>query len=202
MKKLLLALFVASAIPVTCAAASSDTTSTDVTSTNQFDNFYVAGNLGQTQYRTSDQISHHDSVFQNVRFGWRWNGIVGAEIGYAYLGRRKDQGEFGESSVNSRAATVGANAKYDFYDRWFITAHGGYLRSQRTDTQADYVTGDNGRHTSWDNGWYGGVGLGYDVTKDVSLALNYDNYHLQYTDNAFHDKVNVAAYSASAEYRF
>ena len=202
MKKLLIIFAVASAIPMACAAASSDTTSTDVTNTDQLDNFYVAGNLGQTQYRTDYEISRHNSVFQNVRFGWRWDGLVGAEICYAYLGRRKDAGEFGESSVNARAATVGANAKYDFYDGWFVTAHGGYLRSQRINTSTNYVLGDSDRYTSWDNGWYGGIGLGYDVTKNVSVALNYDNYHLQYTENAFHDKVNVAAYSGSIEYRF
>jgi OmpA-OmpF porin, OOP family len=199
MKKLLLGIAVASAVPVTCFAASTDTTNTD-----QLDNFYVAGNLGQTQYRTSYQISHRDSVFQNLRVGWRWNGIIGTELGYAYLGRRKNAGDFGESSVNARAATLGLNAKYNFYDRWFLTAHGGYLRSQRTNTATDYVIDRSSRYTSWNDGWYGGVGLGYDVTPNVSLALNYDNYHLQYghSGDTFSDKVNVAAYSASVEYRF
>jgi OmpA-OmpF porin, OOP family len=204
MKQLLLVTAVALSIPMICTAAPSDTSTSNTSDTNQLDNFYVAGNLGQTQYRTSYEISHRDSVFQNVRFGWRWNGIVGAELGYAYLGRRKDQGSFGESSVNTRAATVGANAKYDIYDGWFVTAHAGYLRSQRVNTQTSYFFGDSFSHTSWNNGWYGGVGMGYDITHNVSLALNYDNYHLQYNQpaNAFRDKVNVAAYSASIEYRF
>jgi OmpA-OmpF porin, OOP family len=202
MKKLLLPLLLASAFPMACVAASSDATSTDVTNTNQLDNFYVAGNLGQTQYRTDYQITHRNSVFQNVRFGWRWNGLVGAEIGYAYLGRRKGADDLIETSVNSRAATVGANIKYDFYENWFVTAHGGYLRSQRTNTVTSQFFDESVRHTSWDNGWYAGLGVGYDVTKNVSVGLNYDNYHLQYTDNAFHDDVNVAVFSGSVEYRF
>jgi OmpA-OmpF porin, OOP family len=202
MKKLLLVSAVAGASFPALAAAQTVATFGSNVNTNQLDNFYAAGNLGQTQYRAD--ISHPDSVFQNVRFGWRWNGIVGAEIGYAYLGRRKAQGEFSESSVNARAATFGLNAKYNFYDGFFITTHSGYLRSRRTDDVTNYVSNGSFSHTTWNNGWYGGVGVGYDVTRNVSLALNYDNYHLQYNhpDDAFRDKVNVAAYSASAEYRF
>jgi OOP family OmpA-OmpF porin len=172
---------------------------------NQLDNFYVAGNLGQTQYRTD--ISHPNSVFQNVRFGWRWNGTIGAEIGYAYLGHRKDvvngMGIHRETSVNSRAATLGINGKYDFSRRWFVTGHAGYLRSRRTNEVNYYVLGASRENTSWNNGWYGGVGVGYNVTQDVSLGLNYDNYHLQYGHpGSFRDDVNVAAFSASLEYRF
>jgi OmpA-OmpF porin, OOP family len=207
MKKLLLVSTIAAmSIPALATAQSVSTFGNNV-DTNQLDNFYAAGNLGQTQYRTD--ISHPNSVFQNVRFGWRWNGIIGAEIGYAYLGRRKAQNSFTESSVNARAATLGLNTKYNFYEGFFITAHGGYLRSQRTDTvtyETIFYNGGNysSRRTSWNNGWYSGIGLGYDVTHNVSVALNYDNYRLQYNhpDDIFRDKVNVAAYSASLEYRF
>jgi len=201
MKKLLLAVAITALFPVTSFAAQTDSTIGNNVDQNQLDNFYAAGNLGQTQYRTD--VTHPNSVFQNVRFGWRWDGIVGAELGYAYLGRRKSASDFAETSVNSRAATFGINTKYNFYDGFFVTAHGGYLRSQRTDT-VDNAAHDSTQHTSWNNGWYGGVGLGYDVTRNVSLALNYDNYHLQYNhpDDSFRDKVNVAAYSVSIEYRF
>jgi OmpA-OmpF porin, OOP family len=203
MKKLLLVTAaVIASIPAIAAATESDSSFGNNIDTNQLDNFYAAGNLGQTQYRTN--ISHPNSVFQNLRFGWRWNGLIGAEIGYAYLGRRKAQSDFSESSVNARAATLGLNAKYNIYDGFFVTAHSGYLRSRRTDDVTYYASNGSFSHTSWNNGWYGGVGVGYDVTRNVSLALNYDNYRLQYNhpDDAFRDKVNVAAYSASAEYRF
>ncbi|MBD8874423.1 porin family protein [Rhodanobacter sp. DHB23] len=196
---------------------------------DRLDNFYVAGNLGQTKYRTD--ISHPNSVFQNVRFGWRWNDYIGAEVGYAYLGHRKDvinragtllptlppsivtspslPPSFSaapihrETSVNSRAATIGVNGRYNFYRNWFVTGHAGYLRSRRTNEVNYYVLGTSSDHTSWNNGWYGGLGVGYDLTRNVSLALNYDNYHLQYGHpGSFRDDVNVAAFSASLEYRF
>ncbi|GLQ95103.1 outer membrane protein [Dyella acidisoli] len=202
MKKLLLAAALTALLPITAIAAQADSTIGSNVNENQLDNFYVAGNLGQTQYRTD--ITHRNSVFQNIRFGWRWNDIVGAELGYAYLGRRKSASRFAETSVNSRAATLGVNAKYNFYEGFFVTTHGGYLRSQRINTDTYYLTGSSLKRTSWNNGWYAGVGVGYDVTRNVSLALNYDNYRLQYNhpDDAFRDRVNVAAYSASIEYRF
>lgn len=205
MKKLML-IAAAVSLPTLGMAAQTDSTFGNNIDTNQLDNFYAAGNLGQTQYRTN--ISHPDSVFQNLRFGWRWNGLIGAELGYVYLGHRKDSVDNPfrdyETSVNSRAATLGVNGKYNFYQDWFLTAHAGYLRSQRKLTDTYYYENASLRQTSWNNGWYGGVGAGYDVTHNVSLALNYDNYHLQYNhaDNSFRDKVNVAAYSASVEYRF
>ncbi|MBE1159555.1 outer membrane beta-barrel protein [Dyella acidiphila] len=202
MKKLLFVTAAAFTAFAAAGIAAADPVVGSNVDTNQLDNFFAAGNLGQTQYRTD--ITHPHSVFQNVRFGWRWNGIVGAEVGYAYLGRRKSTGPFSETSVNARAATLGLNAKYNVYDGFFVTAHGGYLRSQRTDTVTNYLTDGSSDHRSWNNGLYGGLGLGYDVTHNVSLALNYDNYRLQYNhpDDRFRDKVNVAAYSASIEYRF
>lgn len=186
--------------PVLSQAAHADDT-TAPTSNNWQDNFFVAGQLGQTQYRT-DLLSHDNGVFQNVRFGWRWNGLVGPEIGYVYLGRPKDVANDAQLSVKPRAATVGINAKYNFYQNWFVTGHAGYMRSQT------YVTGIYGdsstRAKTSNNGLYAGLGVGYDVTNNFSVGLNYDNYRVQVGNNTSvaHDRTNVAAYSASAEYRF
>lgn len=173
---------------------------------NPLDNFYVAGSFGQSQYRAD--AKHADSVFQNLRFGWRWNGIFGPEIGYAYLGRRRDVNSSGgfryKTSVNARAATFGISGKYNFGQNWFFTGHAGYLRSHRSLDDLGYDSGNTlATHKSWNNGWYGGVGVGYDLTKNVSIGVNYDNYHLQYGhDGGFRSKVNVAAFSSSIEYRF
>ena len=204
-KLLLLAIAAVVAVPATSMASQSDSSAGNSVDTNQLDNFYIAGNLGQTQYRTD--VSHPDSVFQNLRFGWRWNGIVGPEIGYAYLGRRKDildnASRDTESSVNARAVTLGISSKYNFYQNWFVTGHAGYLRSRRTDDDAYYLLNSTSTHTSWNNGWYGGIGVGYDVTRHVSLGINYDNYYLQYGHpGSFRSSVNVAAFSGSVEYRF
>lgn len=168
---------------------------------NWQDNFFVAGQLGQSRFRTGD-LNHDNSVFQNVRFGWRWNGIVGAEIGYAYLGRPK--GDFGDGlatfSTKARAITLGVNGKYNVYNNWFVTAHAGYLRSQ-SKNRFDLLGVYDAKGTNYNDGWYGGLGVGYDLTRNFSVGLNYDNYHLQ-NGSGSDSHVNVAAYSAAVEYRF
>ena len=178
---------------------------------NWQDNFFVDGQLGQTQARTS-LLDHNNSVFQNVRFGWRWNGIVGPEIGYAYLGRPKADvtalvGQDASMSAKPRALTIGVNAKYNVYENWFVTAHAGYLRSK---TKFDLVSGGNGaNYTTYNNGVYAGLRVGYDLTKNVSVGLNYDNYRINSGNSTSEqyvgvgrNRTNVAAYSASVEYRF
>lgn len=169
---------------------------------NQLDNFFVAGNLGQSNYRIGG-ISDKSDVFQNVRFGWRWNGLVGAEIGYAYLGQAKNTVDSATAFAKPRVGQLGVTAKYNFFNNWYVTGHGGYLRSRTT---AGLTVGDvSASQRSWNNGWYAGAGVGYDVTRNVSLALNYDNYHVKYgRAGASESQVNtnVAAYSASVEYRF
>lgn len=194
--------------PLLSQAAHADDASTP-TSTNWQDNFFVAGQLGQTQFRNAD-LSHNNSVFQNVRFGWRWNGLVGPEIGYVYLGRPKSD-VYGDGSTSlslkPRAATIGVNAKYNFYQNWFVTAHAGYLRAENKFALTS--GGAENRYTTWNNGLYAGLGVGYDLTKNFSVGLNYDDYRLQSGNGtsanyvgAGHDRTNIAAYSASVEYRF
>ena len=199
MNKLLVTTAIAAVLASPLAARADDNNSNG--NSNPLDNFYVAGNLGQTQYRAD--LSHNNSVFQNVRFGWRWNGYVGPEIGYVYLGRPKTVANGVENNLKSRAATVGVNGKYDFgSSNWFATAHAGYMRS--TSYMGEGVGSDDAaRGKSWNNGWYAGAGVGYNVTQNVSLAVNYDNYRLLYGrrgDGQSH--LNVAAFSGSIEYRF
>jgi len=199
--------------PVLSQAAPADDASTATyganVNPNWQDNFFVAGQLGQTQARTS-LLDHNNSVFQNVRFGWRWNGIAGPEVGYVYLGRPKAN-VFGDGSASfsakPRALTVGVNAKYNVYENWFVTAHAGYLRSK---TKLDLVAGDFGaNYTTYNNGVYAGLGVGYDLTKNFSVGVNYDNYRINTGNSTSVDhvgigrnRVNVAAYSAAVEYRF
>ncbi|GGA27271.1 outer membrane protein [Dyella nitratireducens] len=214
MNKLVLSAAVAALAlsPVLSQAAHADDASTPTyganVNPNWQDNFFVDGQLGQTQARTS-LLDHNNSVFQNVRFGWRWNGIVGPEIGYAYLGRPKaDIGDgFASLSTKARAVTIGVNGKYNVYENWFVTAHAGYLRSQ---TKFDLASGGFGtNYTTYNNGLYAGLGVGYDLTRHFSVGLNYDNYRIN-TGNSTSEnyvgvgrnRTNVAAYSASVEYRF
>lgn len=174
----------------------------DAASSNQLNNFFVTGNLGQSNYRVGG-LSDKSDVFQSVRFGWRWNNIVGAEAGLISLGQGKVSDGVVTSGIRPKAAILGVNAKYDFYGPWFVSGHGGYMRSRTT---YGYTYGDSSwSQKSWNNGWYAGVGVGYNVTDNVALAINYDNYHLKFgrgSSSRSQATANVAAYSASIEYRF
>lgn len=197
MNKLLLSAALAAAA-LSPFAAQAD----EAASSNQLNNFFVTGNLGQSNYRVGGLTDKSD-VFQSVRFGWRWNNIVGAETGFTSLGQGKLSNGPLTIGFQPKAVILGVNAKYDFYGSWFVTGHGGYLRS-RTTASATY--GDSRTTTkSWNNGWYAGVGVGYNVTDNVALALNYDNYHVKFGRAGASQSqlnANVAAYSASLEYRF
>lgn len=177
--------------------------------------FFIDSNLGKTEYRAN--LSHNHSVFQNIRFGWRWDGHIGPELGYVYLGRPKNffspevvtYNAYSVTGIRSSAetygATLGINGKYDFLDNWFVTAHGGYLRSRSTYDVTHYsaVGAYSSRYRSWNNGWYAGLGVGYNITSNVSIGINYDNYRVDYShDGNGNDRVNVAAFSGSLEYRF
>ena len=232
MKYRVLSVLAIALLPAVGIAASTDSPNDTVNTANQLDNFFAAGNLGLTQYRDAtasnfphyrDDLSHSNGVFQNIRFGWRWNGIVGPEVGYAYFGKaKKDYADPARTySIQPKALTLGLNGKYDFYDKWFVTAHGGALRSRTTvacttstiPCDPVHVSGLGGgapvSNTSERNGWYAGLGVGYDVTSQVSLGLNYDDYNIRYNaaDNPSSGvdtkaKRNLAAFSASLEYRF
>jgi OmpA-OmpF porin, OOP family len=217
MKKLLLVTTITVAFTPALVTAQSTSTFGSNVDTNQLDNFFVAGG----HYR--DDLTHDNGVFQNLRVGWRWNGIIGPEIGYAYFGKvKRDYNEPARVySIQPRAFTAGVNGKYNVYNSWFVTAHGGWMRSHTNvgctmtyiPCDPDRVFGLSGgpsvSNTSDRNGWYGGIGVGYDVTRNFSIGINYDDYNLKYNaaDNSasgFDTKAkrNIAAYSASAEYRF
>jgi len=197
MNKLLLSAALAAAA-LSPFAAQAD----EAASSNQLNNFFVTGNLGQSNYRVGG-LSDKSDVFQSVRFGWRWNNIVGAEAGYTSLGQAKQY--IGTTTVGfqPKAVILGVNAKYDFYGPWFVSGHAGYLRSRTTVEATSGALSVSQK--SWNNGWYAGVGVGYNVTDNVALALNYDNYHVKYGRNGASQSqanANVSAYSASIEYRF
>ena len=190
MKKTLIAAALA-IVTVSPFAAQADESS-------QLNNFFINGNLGKSSARAD--FTHRNSVFQSINAGWRWNGIVGAEVGYAYLGRPKSEAADASGSLKTRAATIGVNARYDFLPNWYVSGRAGYARA-RTNIEST-SPGFTGKSTSWNNGWYGGVGVGYNITKNTSLGLNYDNYRMDLGRKG--DSVgtmSTAAYSVGFEYR-
>ncbi|MFC5743803.1 outer membrane protein [Dyella tabacisoli] len=178
--------------------------------------FFVNGNLGQSEYRASrHDWSDRSDTAAAVRFGYTWYNTVdfGVEGGYVDLGKLTNKYDAlfynVSQSVKVKGFLLGANGKYRFAGDWYVSAHGGWFGS-KTDFQtrvnfpnagaSSYSTNDTG------NGWYAGVGAGYDFTPNFSLGVNYDNYHAKSNvriGNVSQDITgNVGMYSVFAEYRF
>ena len=241
MKSLLLfTIAIAGAAPLICMADQSNSVASSNVDTNQLDNFYVGGNLGEAGYRDAtasnrpkyrNDLAQSNNVFANLRFGWRWDGIIGPEIGYAYFGKGRDLRSTGDTvhtngmvynvdsdySVQPQALTAGLNGKYEFYRHWFITGRAGRYWSKTEVTyqppglscnQACANTNSTDSNKSYGNGWYGGLGVGYDMTSHVSVGLNYDDYNVKYNAESVsylasvNAKRNIGALSASLEYRY
>lgn len=190
--------------------------------------FFINAGVGQAQYH----VGHTDGLGYKLddkdtagalRFGYAWkvgNGFdLGVEGGYVDLGKlvAKYHGENEDASliVNEKADIeasgwiLGANGKYTFSNKWFVSARAGWFRStadasyRYEEIYADapdyreYASGDaNG------NGWYGGVGVGYDFAPNFSLGLNYDNYHGKAKTDLGSIDGNIGVYTVTAEFRF
>jgi OOP family OmpA-OmpF porin len=160
--------------------------------------FFVAGNLGQSNPRAG--FTHKNGVFQGINAGWRWDGILGAEIGYACLGRAKIRMPGESGSQQSQAGTAGLNARYNFLPNWYVSGRTGYARVRAL---SERVAGNfSGKTSRWNSGWYRGVGVGYNMTRHASLGLNYDNYYVEAgRKNDGPDATTIATYSVRFEYR-
>lgn len=190
--------------------------------------FFVNAGIGQSQYH----VGHTDGLGYKLdekdtagalRFGYAWkmaDGFdLGLEGGYANLGKvvanYHAQTLDGSLVVNEHADAevsgwmLGANGKYTFSNKWYVSARAGWFRSTTDATyryEEIYADGSGyGEYASGDangDGWYGGVGVGYSFTRNFSLGLNYDNYHGKAKTNLADLDANIGVYTVTAEYRF
>ncbi|HET6804869.1 MAG TPA: outer membrane beta-barrel protein [Frateuria sp.] len=182
--------------------------------------FFINAGIGQAQYhvgRTDGlgfKLDDKDTAGA-LRFGYAWkvgNGFdLGVEGGYADLGKLvakyNDGTTFAKTELGAHGWLLGGNGKYRFDGNWFVSARAGWFRSEERMKAfaGDATTGAVTIYDSADdrgNGWYGGVGVGYDFAPNFSLGLNYDNYHAKATLEGASAAGNVGAYTVSAEYRF
>ena len=182
--------------------------------------FFIHAGVGQAQYH----VGHTDGLGYRLddkdtasalRFGYAWqvaDGIdLGVEGGYTSLGKLvakyNDGTVFAKTDLATTGWMLGANGKYHFDRNWYVSARAGWFRSEE---KIKMFVGDatNGITTDYDsadgkgNGWYGGVGAGYDFTPNFSLGLNYDNYHAKAKIEGVSDQGNLGSFMLSAEYRF
>lgn len=146
-----------------------------------------------------------DRFAYGISGGYRWdvsaNQSLGAEVGYVDFGNVR--GAVGPFNVKLSATgeTLGANYRYTFGDDtvsgdYFVAMRAGYLRWNGKVSVAGF-----GSATDHGNGFYAGVGLGHDFTRNISLSVNYD-FHRANDVAGSGDHINAGVTSIGAQYRF
>ena len=176
----------------------------DATNTAGADSgFFVNGNTGHS-YFGSGQNSGSDTGYQ-LDGGYRWalaNGFaLGPEIGYNDLGNIRAKNVFNSNPVvapgksSLHGWTAGANAKYNFTPNWYVSARTGLYAWNGHGMTRDITPVSTGRSG---DGYYGGVGVGYDFSRRFGVGVGYDYYRAKKNDI----NLSTGLLSAQAEVRF
>lgn len=175
--------------------------------------FFVSGALGAADGRldgpyAGDRRDGSD-IAGAVRVGAIWQGSIawGFETGYVDLGKVSEQYVVNLANVRNEAHTrgtlLGGNATYRFDAPWYLSARSGFVHSWtdlRASASGSGVTAPGA--TASGNGWYLGVGGGYDISERASVGLHYDFYHLKASSNGADVSGHVGTLAAQLEYRY
>lgn len=176
---------------------------------------FVNAGIGQAVYHESRtygpgfKLDEKDTA-SAVRLGAVWRGQVdfGVEAGFVHLGNEvatyDSDYSHAHSTISAKGWLLGVNATHRFDSPWYLQVRGGWFHStldENFHSTAPFYDGYFSGSASGD-GWYAGVGGGYDFSRDVSIGLNYDNYHAEAKFGS--DKVggNVSTFTVQLEYRF
>ena len=182
---------------------------------DQVGNYFVNVGVGQAQYHVgrTDGLGYKlddKDTAAAVRFGYQWHGTVdfGLEAGYVDLGKLVDNYDDGTVSfhddLGAKGWLLGANLTHRFETPWYVQVRGGWLRSD-VDISSRYSQPgyrEYGSASASGNGWYAGVGGGYDFSNNVSVGVHYDNYHVKADQDGYGAHGNVSAFTVQLEYRF
>lgn len=165
--------------------------------------FFVNGQIGASNIKHG--VNSGSDTGYALSGGYRWavtpNLAIGPEVGYNDLGNVDVKNVFNSSPVISPGKaslhgwTVGANAHYNFTPNWYVSARGGLYAWTGHGMSNDIDPVDTHRNA---DGWFSGVGVGYDFSRKFGVGVGYDYYHAsKSTLNLTTDMV-----SAQAELRF
>ena len=162
---------------------------------------FVQAKVGQAHwngYGLSDNRLGY-GVSGGYRFEVAERQSIGPELGYVNFGKpRTSDGMGNAASVKGEAYTLGVNYRYRFdATPMSFQARGGYARwhGHASVTEAGFGTSSG---SSNGNGWYAGVGVGYDVTPRTSIVVAYDYER----NKVFGEHVNTGTTTAGVEFRF
>ena len=165
--------------------------------------WFINGNVGRTAINQGPYDGHDTGYALNG--GYRWslapNFSLGAEVGYNDLGNIHAKNVFNSQPVIAPGKsqlhgwTAGANTHLDLTPNWYLSGRTGLYSWTGHGMSNDVNPVRKGLS---DNSWYAGAGVGYNITSNLSVGLNYD-----YFDAQKHNvDLSTDMVSASAEYRF
>ena len=166
--------------------------------------WFVNGNIGRTAINQGPYDKGHDTGYA-VNGGYRWalapNFSLGAEVGYNDLGNIHAKNIFNSQPVvaNNKSQlhgwTAGANAHLNLSPNWYVSGRAGLYSWTGHGLSNDVAPINKGLS---DTSWYSGAGVGYNITSNLSVGVNYDYF------DAKKQNVDLSTdmVSASAEYRF
>lgn len=165
--------------------------------------WYVGAEAGYGQINKGPYDSQGDAI-GGIKGGYRFaispTASIGVEAGYQYLGRI-DTRYSNDSSLRSKlyGPTLGANLRYNFTPNWYGEVRGGAFYAQgqglTDNVNASYQRFDRTRY-------YAGVGVGYNLTQNWSVGVNYNYYDGTSKGGNRGVQLQTNAYTASVEYRF
>lgn len=168
--------------------------------------FFINGNLGQSNFHDHEDFNDSNTdTSATLRAGYYWQSDVvdfGVEAGYASMGTAKGSLLGPNLSTFNFAAKVtgplaGATIKYKFQNKMFLSARAGYFGSTIK------LSGDGfGSQSKSEGGSYIGAGVGYDITPQFSLGVNWDEYRARASFYGIGTKLGITSISGFAEYRF
>ena len=197
MKKTLFALALASAGMLSVPAAFAQNAPTDN------GGWFINGNVGRTAIDHGPYDGHDTGYALNGGYRWSFtpNFALGAEVGYNDLGNIRAKNIFNSSPVVAPGKsqlhgwTAGANAHVDLSPNWYLSGRAGLYSWTGHGMSNDVNPVRKGLD---DNSWYAGAGIGYNITQNGSVGLNYDYLHAK----KHSVDLSTDMISASAEFRF
>ena len=165
--------------------------------------WFINGNIGRTAINHGP-YDGHDTGYA-VNGGYRWslspNFALGAEVGYNDLGNIHAKNIFNNQPVVAdnkselHGWTAGANAHLNLSPNWYLSGRAGLYSWTGHGLSNDVSPVRRGLN---DTSWYTGAGVGYNITPNLSVGVNYDYFHAKKQSI----DLSTDMVSGTAEYRF
>lgn len=170
---------------------------------------YVSGALGASHYNLDCAgLSKCDknTATAKVVGGYMLTPNVAAELGYYNFGKVKLKDGVGTSEIQTSGPAVGLAYHLDLSPQWGLVARGGigYFGTNFNDVRMEgtrpVITDLTDRRASA----YGGLGVGYKLSKNVSLDASWEVSQAKFKTPGSRetDRSTINAFSLGATYRF